>query len=709
MKIILTCGLIMLFVFVNINAQIYPVSLESRIINSSTIAIARLKSKHSYWDQNHHNIYTLNVMEAKAYLNGNNNQTEIAIITEGGIVENQAQLTCPETDIIPETDYILFLEAENHEVDDKRYRSSFPNTVQCRAVAPIQGALPFQDGKYHDVFDANPKSEAALLEQIERITGVRAYQPTGNHYLARQHDECINQNNERLTVVITSIEDGNAGSGPYFAGTIDTGKELIIHGSGFESTRGTGKVEFDNADDGGATFTPLPNTSDYISWSDTEIRVKVHENGGTGLIKVTANGGSSDTEPITIDWALNPANHIFYNWPSAWRNQIEFVDTNGNGGYTFHYSTVGGFSGNSDATAAFERALTTWRCDSGINFEISESNTSAGFADDNISAIMFASIGGALGTTTTRVHAIASEACDMVDTHWHVREIDFRFSSTTSWFYGDGSCTSSQYDFESVALHELGHAHDLGHVIDNTGLMHFSIGTCNNANNIRRTLSATDSEAAAYVMTYSTNTNCIESPSPMTPVPLESCSLLPVELIKFSGKPVDDAVILNWQTATETNNDFFTLERSFDGRNYETIAIVKGKGTTHQIQFYEFVDHSPALGVNYYRLKQTDFDGTFEIFDQIVAVDFVEGVKAEVRPNPVNQDYFQLVFNSSGGDDLVVEIYSVAGKLLYKEIFNTDKDLNYLDVALPGLSNGIYILKASQNNFVENIRFVKRP
>ncbi len=699
--------LIILFFALNLNAQIYPISLESRVQNSSIIVKAKLKSKHSYWDQYHANIYTLNVMEISAFLKGNKNQKELAIITEGGIIGNQAQKSYPETNIIPNTEYVLFLESENFEVDHKIYRTQFPNTIQCKAVARIQGALPFQNNKYYDAF-SDPQTEADLFEKIQRIVGQEILQPDGSPYVAIEK-ESENGNNDRLVVDITSIEDGAAGSGPFYAGTIDTDKELIIKGTGFGGTRGSSKVEFDWADDGGMSLIQPPVTSDYVSWSDIEIRVKVPAYGGTGDVKVTA-GGSSDTEPITIDWAIIPVNNTFYNWSSSSRNRVELVDTNDVGGYTFEYSTVGGFSGNADAEAAFERALSTWRCDSEVHFDVDDSGTGTGFAIDGVCIVMFAGgLGGALGVASSRYFAIATGSCDMEDTFWHLSEVDLRFDSGTSWYYGSGSCGGSQYDFESVALHEIGHGHGLGHVIDDTKVMHYSIGTCDDSGNIRRTLSSAESAAGVHKMAHSVLSNCITSPSPMIAVPEEACSLmpLPIELISFDGKLIDEAVELNWQSATEINNEYFTLERSLDGRNYETIAIVKGQGTSFETHSYQYFDNNPSLGVNYYRLTQTDFDGTFEVFDQIVAVKFVGDINAEIRPNPVHQDDFQLIYNSNHDGDLDVEIYSVTGQLLYKEVYKTNKALNHFDISLSGLSNGIYIVKTNQNNFVENIRFVK--
>lgn len=96
---------------------------------------------------------------------------------------------------------------------------------------------------------------------------------------------------------------------------------------------------------------------------------------------------------------------------------------------------------------------------------------------------------------------------------------------------------------------------------------------------------------------------------------------LPVELISFTGKKVENGVRLEWETASESNNDHFEIERSLDGENFKSIAKISGQGTTTQAHTYSFLDTAPWPMENYYRLKQVDFDGE-ATFSDIVAVDF---------------------------------------------------------------------------------------
>jgi len=107
---------------------------------------------------------------------------------------------------------------------------------------------------------------------------------------------------------------------------------------------------------------------------------------------------------------------------------------------------------------------------------------------------------------------------------------------------------------------------------------------------------------------------------------------LPVELTEFTAKANKVAVDLMWETASEIDNDFFVIERSSDARRFEAIGKVEGSGSTASISNYSFIDKNPLKGNNYYRLKQTDFDGAYEYSD-IRNVNF-DGEELQIYPNP---------------------------------------------------------------------------
>ena len=96
---------------------------------------------------------------------------------------------------------------------------------------------------------------------------------------------------------------------------------------------------------------------------------------------------------------------------------------------------------------------------------------------------------------------------------------------------------------------------------------------------------------------------------------------LPIELLSFDGSKKDDYNLLKWTTASENNNDYFTIERSEDGENWKIIDIVDGTGNSTSNINYSLIDDSHKNVINYYRLKQTDYDGKFELFEKIVGID----------------------------------------------------------------------------------------
>lgn len=114
------------------------------------------------------------------------------------------------------------------------------------------------------------------------------------------------------------------------------------------------------------------------------------------------------------------------------------------------------------------------------------------------------------------------------------------------------------------------------------------------------------------ILTASTVTNF----SPFTLASSSAENPLPIELVDFSAAVVrnETAVLLEWQTASEINNHYFTLERSLDGFNWTEIHEEFGAGNSNSLLRYEYLDEEPVSGISYYRLKQTDFDGQFEYF-----------------------------------------------------------------------------------------------
>jgi hypothetical protein len=150
---------------------------------------------------------------------------------------------------------------------------------------------------------------------------------------------------------------------------------------------------------------------------------------------------------------------------------------------------------------------------------------------------------------------------------------------------------------------------------------------------------------------------------------------LPIDLLSFDAKAEDKLVLVNWQTATETNNDYFIIERSKDGITSERIGIVQGAGNSNKVLNYEFVDQNPYSGTSYYRLTQVDYDGQSETFDW-VAVNRIaeEEPSVQIFPNPLSNGPLNLDFNNIEGN-IQLSIFDFSGRLVYSqnmEIMNTN-------------------------------------
>ena len=152
---------------------------------------------------------------------------------------------------------------------------------------------------------------------------------------------------------------------------------------------------------------------------------------------------------------------------------------------------------------------------------------------------------------------------------------------------------------------------------------------------------------------------------------------------------------LEWVTATEINNDFFTLERSQDGKSFEEIGKVKGAGNSSQILNYNFTDEHPNSGVSYYRLKQTDYDGQYAYSD---LVPFMSGKSNFEFANIVANSKEQTlsVYLNNGRDEIVnYSLNDALGKVVYSGSHPAQKGISILHLDGSILQSGIYYITVS--------------
>lgn len=185
---------------------------------------------------------------------------------------------------------------------------------------------------------------------------------------------------------------------------------------------------------------------------------------------------------------------------------------------------------------------------------------------------------------------------------------------------------------------------------------------------------------------------------------------LPIELLDFYAEAKNGFIEIKWITASEKNNDFFTLERSLDGKEFRPIGEVDGMGNSVETTYYTYEDHNPSLGVQYYQLKQTDFDGAYE-YSKIIRVSYQEHMsqfEVTVFPNPVSTSYdFAVQINSSNKESSVsISIFDMLGREHYRAIVEAESALNEIKISKASLSAGIYIVSVQQADKITKKRII---
>ena len=171
---------------------------------------------------------------------------------------------------------------------------------------------------------------------------------------------------------------------------------------------------------------------------------------------------------------------------------------------------------------------------------------------------------------------------------------------------------------------------------------------------------------------------------------------LPIKLVYFNTKPKGNNVILNWATANEVNNDYFTIERSTDGKTFNELTHKPGAGNSSSVLYYSTIDKTPYEGISYYRLKQTDYDGNSSYSD-IQSVNFItknEILTTEIFPNPIVDDKLNIQYESENTTKLELRIYDQIGKLVYQEDLQIMRGNNIKSINLPNnLPSGVLYIE----------------
>lgn len=198
------------------------------------------------------------------------------------------------------------------------------------------------------------------------------------------------------------------------------------------------------------------------------------------------------------------------------------------------------------------------------------------------------------------------------------------------------------------------------------------------------------------------NNTALTTYSPFTLGSSSTLNPLPVDLLSFNAKVLDNIISINWATASEINNDFFTIEKSIDGINWFNIATVKAASNSEVINNYTAVDQNPVSGLQYYRLTQTDVNGQSKTYDKIFVN--IETVKPSViaYPNPC-ADWLSVDLDAT--ENSTVRVLNAFGQIVITE---SSSDQSVLKLDLSTLPAGVYHLELSVNGMISTSKIVKK-
>ena len=446
---------------------LYQIYLDQKINESEYIIEGEVIQQQSFKSKAKNKIFTLNTIKVLSVLKGNVSQ-QINIVTAGGSVGKQMEFASSLLSLKKGQVGMFFL---NKEMDLPDYTDVY--TV----FASAQGFYNYNlnEERVSEVYNYyNFNAFYTLLQEDYNLKVKQLYHPF----------VWENNNNVNRLTVINNFSPLTVSAG--------IGNQITINGFGFGNTRGASKVLFKNANDGGLTEIEA-EPSQYISWADNKIVVAISHQAGSGKIAIVVDGSRAQSSAaLQINYA------IINTGSQSLVNPSRLVARNANKGYIWNMNAV--FDSDSIAKSNFLISFKKWRCKTYINWTIGN-NTNINYSErDTVSVITFDENNelplGVLGLCYSYYSGCTED-------DWFIEEQDVLIRKTDKWHFGDQTIPTNKIDFQSVVLHELGHAHQLAHVIKNTDLMHYSISNGEQ----KRTIENVNLEAAQWMINKSLESN----------------------------------------------------------------------------------------------------------------------------------------------------------------------------------------------------------
>jgi len=211
--------------------------------------------------------------------------------------------------------------------------------------------------------------------------------------------------------------------------------------------------------------------------------------------------------------------------------------------------------------------------------------------------------------------------------------------------------------------------------------------------NLLSFVSVSDVNVDRHPDNYELITNCASS------------LVLPITLLNFNAEKNGKANLLKWSTSNDFYTDRFIIEKSNDGNNFSSIALVKNKAGSSGVNEYSFVDAQPLKDKNFYHLKMIDRDGQSTL-SKVIIINNNTNTEVSIYGNPVKSELV-LRFNNANATKTQINIVNAERKLLYSKNVVTPQGISNSKIPVAFLANGQYFIKVITPNEETNLRFMK--
>lgn len=669
--------LICFFFAIKGSSQIlHSITLEDRVKESDLVVCGEVSDLYSFWDIHHRNIYTTYIIKVFTALE-DERTPEVEVLIKGGIVDNIRHDVSNSVKLGKGDKGCFILKKTETGIEISDY---------LKGKYTLSGGRNgfFNLGNISDRYlDYQPSSDKEICEFLTRIKTLFVH----------------NSDTDDIETKSNLAEHAITGISPVIS-TAGTGSILDIYGEGFGSVQGSGAIWFVSSNNPAYIFTS--NGIEIILWSDTHIQLVIPSEAATGNVRVNIGGEFAvSPEILTIRYACSNNNSK----PNI------LINTDQIGGYTWHLND--NLNANTQAGDIVRRSIEKWVCATQIPWQTGEI-TDATPGMDGLCTISFGTVEDGLGFTGSFSESIVTNS---VISEWVIKEFDMVFRDDIDWCFNRENILPSQYDFETVVLHELAHAHLIDHVNDITDLMHagISVQSIRNINStniecgmfiLNRSLSFANENYETIILSdnsvpgvpdiisgstivCSGQNSVIYS---VTPVPGVTSYIwnLPVGA---SGSSTTNSITVNFSSSASSGNIEVAGSNSCGTGNSSILAItVNEKPSTPNISLKDDILYSDATAGNQWYYQDAAIigatnqeysvtnDGNYYVIVTVsgcssdpsntinavtTGIDPVYSEKIiRVYPNPVSDE---LIIELEGNSERITfEILNVAGQIVFR-------------------------------------------